>query len=75
MSGGIDSSAAKGAYAKGRSPSWRLNGILKEALGHPRPQACDLDGYGMPSNHAQFMGFLVSLLTCRFSLFLKPMGI
>ena len=43
-----------------------FNALLKDAIKEPRPGRCDedtfdsgsVDEYGMPSNHAQFMGFL-----------------
>uniref|UniRef100_A0A7S3AJC8 Dolichyldiphosphatase n=1 Tax=Haptolina ericina TaxID=156174 RepID=A0A7S3AJC8_9EUKA len=34
-----------------------LNAALKAAIGQPRPPGADHDGMGMPSDHAQFMGF------------------
>uniref|UniRef100_A0A7S2S7W1 Phosphatidic acid phosphatase type 2/haloperoxidase domain-containing protein n=1 Tax=Rhizochromulina marina TaxID=1034831 RepID=A0A7S2S7W1_9STRA len=38
----------------------QLNGLVKHQVRQPRPLDCELESYGMPSNHAQFMGFLLS---------------
>mmetsp|Transcript_10484 Transcript_10484/g.16811 ORF Transcript_10484/g.16811 Transcript_10484/m.16811 type:complete len:216 (-) Transcript_10484:91-738(-) len=34
-----------------------LNNILKQYIKEPRPHGCKHSGYGMPSSHAQFMGY------------------
>lgn len=39
------------------------NAILKRILKHPRPLHSSKGGYGMPSDHAQFMFFLVTYTT------------
>lgn len=44
----------------------RFNALLKSFLRQARPEACELEDFGMPSNHAQFMGFLL----CYSALFL-----
>lgn len=42
-----------------------LNGLLKAALAQPRPAGSDRTDPGMPSDHAQFMGFFATY-ACAF---------
>ena len=46
---GFDSMAVKGAVAKGRSSSYRLNRILKQALPHRIGSGCQLANFYVPS--------------------------
>ncbi|BFZ55200.1 hypothetical protein PYCC9005_002240 [Savitreella phatthalungensis] len=39
-----------------------LNDLLKKAIRQPRPQTRNFDGYGMPSSHAQFMGYFAAYM-------------
>lgn len=40
-----------------------VNSVLKSVLRHPRPLQSVKEGHGMPSDHAQFMGFFLLYLT------------
>ena len=40
-----------------------INSLLKSLLRHPRPLQSVKEGHGMPSDHAQFMGFFLLYLT------------
>ena len=42
--------------------STAINSLLKRALQHPRPLQSVKEGHGMPSDHAQFMGFFTLYL-------------
>ena len=43
--------------------STAINAVLKSVLRHPRPLLSAKEGHGMPSDHAQFMGFFLLYLT------------
>ncbi|KAG8463914.1 hypothetical protein KFE25_000082 [Diacronema lutheri] len=49
----------------GQLANVRLNAALKAAIGEPRPSGAERTDAGMPSDHAQFMGFWATYI-CAF---------
>ena len=42
-----------------------VNVILKKVIKQPRPDGTELEDEGMPSNHAQFLGYFVTFYICE----------